>query len=112
MNNLHFFKKTNLNNSDKTGKSSASNTLETAKTQVSANQIDTTDTDNLNFSSEMVNDLKENFQKTKRNTKINKNSLANPPQISPQTSALNETLLIESNTRVSRRKAVLYMQYH
>jgi hypothetical protein len=59
MNNLHFFKKTNLNNSDKTGKSSASNTLETAKTKVSANQIDSTDTDNLNFSSEMLYDLKE-----------------------------------------------------
>ena len=102
MNNLNFFKKTNLNNSDKTGKSSVSNTLETAKTKVSANQIDTTDTD----------ELKENFQKTNRNKNINKNSLAIPPQISPQTSALNETLLIESNTRVSRRKAVLYMQFH
>jgi hypothetical protein len=60
----------------------------------------------------MLHELKENLKPTKRNININKNSIAIPPQISPQTSALNESLLIESNTRVSRRKAFLYMQYH
>ena len=53
-----------------------------------------------NIDPKAISELKEVLKQTQRN--LNKNAIAIPPENSPESSALAETLLIQSNTHESR----------
>ena len=60
--------------------------------------------------SEALEQLKEAFKKDNRNVPIDKNAYSNPPLISPNTSALKNSVLIQSSSHSSRGKVVLHIR--
>ncbi len=85
--------------STKPAKVSVSNTVQSPRLQ----GIDSSDLPSLdNITAQQIIELKEVLKATHRNLAINKNSIAIPPSISPETSALSETILIQNKTRQSR----------
>ena len=72
--------------------------------------LDTSDLTDVTFSSNMLEELKDAYKQANQNTQINKNAYSNPPLISPNTSALKNSVLIQSSSHSSRGKVVLHIR--